>query len=337
MRGAAHIGGMSTQLRHQAGAPASIGGQFKSHEHMEDNIEIHPVPTMEGLEDWPHVQTIMHEGQEIYVSTDGEGHYQAWGDPVVAYFDQELGPDSEHWDEHQIAMQAKIAYDVEWAEYMRGHQLAFPGLKDVYTEPIAAALARAHGAGALTLPEGWAGGWALHAASEFMDKRMEGGEHGTDPINARCDYAEVGDIGIAYGYNLPVSLVGEIVVGARLGGESENEYSERVLAAADYSAVETFLRQRYAADVVYNGDGGDLSMEFFVHYGAEGPARTSVEAMGDRAENETLLLQARNDFEYGGAMQSGLADYLGYEAQAVNDASGRYLDTVWVKKDLVPA
>ena len=151
---------------------------------------------------------------------------------------------------------------------------------------------------------------------------MSGGEYGTDPINARCDWAEVSEEGVAYGYDLPVSLVGEIVVGPPLEGETDSDYSERVIAAADYAKVEEFLAAKYGADVVDNGDNGDLSLEFYVPFGKEGLTGTSIQSMGDRAENETKLLTARNDWEYSGAMQDGLAAHLGYESSSVSDDAG---------------
>lgn len=167
---------------------------------------------------------------------------------------------------------------------------------------------------ALTQPEGYDSGWgALRSAASFAGERLEE----SDGINCRAEYAEVGDDGIAYGYTVGPELVGSIVTGDRGMFEDESEYSARVdealaNAGIDQQQIWDYFQKRYGADARWDGDAGHIAVEFYVEYGDAGAAGSSVEAMGDRVENETKLLAARNDYDYGTAMQSHLADHLGY-------------------------
>ena len=168
--------------------------------------------------------------------------------------------------------------------------------------------------GELTKPADYDESWGpLTSAASEIGNRLEE----SDGINARAEYAEVGEDGIAYGYTVGPELVGSIVVGDRRDGEDDMDYSERVdraLAEANITADHLFsyFKQRYGADARWDGDRGDVAVEFYVEYGTEGAAGTSIEQMGDRVENETKLLAARNEYDYGTAMQSHLADHLGY-------------------------
>ena len=167
---------------------------------------------------------------------------------------------------------------------------------------------------ALTEPADYDESWGpLTSAASEIGNRLEE----SDGINCRAEYAEVGEDGIAYGYTVGTELVGSIVAGDRRDGEDDMDYSERVdeaLAEANITPAHLFdyFKQRYGADARWDGDRGDVAVEFYVEYGEEAAAGTSVEAMGDRVENETKLLAARNDYDYGTAMQSHLADHLGY-------------------------
>ena len=203
------------------------------------------------------------------------------------------------------------------------------------SEPEAGIVIPVYESNGLTVPADWNGDYRLHPATDWMGDRMQGGEivaH-PDPINARCDYAEVDENGIAYGYELPPSLLGEIVAGPQGDDESDSDYAERVYAddgPERDQAITEFFRERYGADLIDSGDYGNLDLEFFVPYGVEGAAGTSVESMGDRAENETKLLDARNDFEASGSMQAALAAKLGYQIERTFTKHGDF-DTAWVK------
>ncbi len=201
--------------------------------------------------------------------------------------------------------------------------------------PEAGITAPAYKSNGLTAPADWHGDYPLHPATDWMGDRMQGGDivANPDPINARCDYAEVSEEGIAYGYQIPPSLLGEIVAGAQGSDESDSAYAERVNAEGGpvrNQAITEFFRERYGADVLDSGDYGDLDIEFWVPFGQEGAAGTSVEAMGDRAEKETKLQSARNDFEASGVMQSALAAKLGYRLVLSHSTHGDF-DAAWTK------
>ncbi len=55
--------------------------------------------------------------------------------------------------------------------------------------------------------------------------------------------------------------------------------------------------------------------------------------MGDRAESETKLLAAKNEWEYGTAMQRKLAARLGYEYRYEGGLGGLFDSGRWVKKE----
>lgn len=197
-----------------------------------------------------------------------------------------------------------------------------------------------HPSNGLTVPEDWDGEYPLTAASQWVGDRMTGGDTvaNPDPVCARCDYAEVSEEGIAYGYNIGPNLIGEIAVGPPLDGESESDYAERVndaLTSEDLTAIDQFFLSEYNAGRTDCGDYGDIALEFYVPYGPEGLEGTSVEQMGDRAESETKLLRARDDWEYGGAMQHKLATALGYRAE--RSGQDAYAAIQYVKNELVPA
>ncbi|MGW8431127.1 hypothetical protein ACWGJ9_08385 [Curtobacterium citreum] len=166
----------------------------------------------------------------------------------------------------------------------------------------------------LTEPHGYDESWGpLTSAASVDGERLDE----NDGINARAEYAEVGEYGIAYGITVGPELIGSIVVGDRRDGEDEMDYFDRVDDALGEASITEnqlfdYFTKRYGADARWDGDAGHIAVEFFVEYGDEGPAGTSIEAMGDRVENETKLLGARNDYDYGTAMQSHLADHLGY-------------------------
>jgi hypothetical protein len=190
----------------------------------------------------------------------------------------------------------------------------------------------------LTKPRGYEGEYVLTPARLWLDNRMESREtmYNPDPTGARCDYAEVGEEGIAYGYDLPANLVGAIVAGEPETDESDSDYAERVdkaLTAEDYATIDRYFATEYGADKQDSGDYGDFALEFFVEYGPEGIDGTSTEAMGDRAEHETKLLQARNDFEGGGNMQSGLAKALGYHVEGIFDGDSNWVGSKFVKDE----
>ena len=173
------------------------------------------------------------------------------------------------------------------------------------SEPEGGIVIPVYASNGLTVPTGWRGECPLHPATDWMDDRMQGGDvvANPDPVNARCDYAEVDEDGIVYGYELPPSLLGDIVAGPQGADESDSDYAERVDAENGPErdqAVTEFFRERYGADAIDSGDYGSLNLEFFVPYGGEGAA--------------------------GAAMQSALAAKLGYEFQANGDS-----DAVWVK------
>ncbi len=176
----------------------------------------------------------------------------------------------------------------------------------------------------LTRPDGYDESWGpLTSAASEVGNRLEE----SDGINARAEYAEVGEEGIAYGITVGPELIGSIVAGDRHVGEDDMDYSERVDKALDDANITAdhlfgYFKQRYGADARWEGDRGDVAVEFYVEYGEEGAAGTSIEAMGDRVENETKLLAARNDYDYGAAMQSHLADHLGYR---VDYDTGEYV------------
>ncbi|WIB65705.1 hypothetical protein [Curtobacterium sp. MCBD17_040] len=227
-----------------------------------------------------------------------------------------IGPlDESEYDVEEVGPMFRVRFD-------DGHEA------DVFSDELTEH--QTSGAGAAQTPtkpanydEYW-GDLPLHSAASLMDTRLDGGDYGTDPINARADYAEVGEDGIAYGYRVGPDLIGSIVAGDRRDDEDDLDYAERVDKALDdagitFGDVEEYFRTRYGADASWDGDYGHLAVEFYVEYGPEGATGTSVEQMGDRVESETKLLAARNDYEYGGAMQSHLAEHLGYRSERVSE------------------
>jgi hypothetical protein len=335
---------LTTNRNGKAGRPGNKAGfTFKDRvdgpplSDIGDSYDISTLP-INVHDDWVEITAFNHYGHDIHVSTEpGEkdpDKFQVWGDPIAVEFWRE---DGQVFSDKWLTDAAARAYDEELAKRAMRLLRLNPKLSDSIAAEIENIKSRSHGANGLTRPESWVPGWQLTAAATRIGDRLECGEHlrNPDSTNARCDWAEVGEDGIAYGYNLSAKFIGEITVGEQLEGEKDDEYAGRVWDTEKVTSqqLEEFFAKEYGVQVNDAGDYGDFDLEFYVEYGPEGAAGTSIEAMGDRVESETKLLAARNDWEYGGAMQSKFAAFIGYHSESVLDDAGDYTGSRWVKDE----
>lgn len=300
-----------------------------------DAYDVETIP-VNVHDDWLELAVVDHFGHEIHITTDSAeevDRFQVWGDPIVAEFQRE---DNQPFSATWLRENAARAYDEAMVARMKRMKGADPALDEQLDREILRVGQRAKGSKGLTVPAGWDGEYTLTAAVDQIDNRLECNERMAHPdaeVNARCDFAEVSEDGIAYGVSMPVSFAGEIVVGPQGPGEDDSEYAGRVAEALPVGALYDFFAAEYGtSDVNDAGDYGDFNLEFYIEYGPEGAAGTSIEAMGDRVESETKLLAARNEWEYGGQMQSKFAASIGYHSERINE-DDRDAGSRWVKDE----
>ena len=329
-----------TRKKH-TGEPGN-GGEFSHSTHAEADVELTDTTPVGVHEDYEEIVVFDHFGSDIHVSTEpdepAKERFQVWGDPIaVEFWREDDTPYSETW----LRRAAVTAYDGALLERLNAFKLSRPDMATMIDAEMEKVRARLKGSNGLTVPQDWDGQYKLTPASSQIGNRLDCNEYLAHPdsaVNARCDYAEIGETGIAYGVNLPASLIGEIVAGEQSADESDDDYFTRVAQATpDDADIDRFFQEKYGASVLDAGDYGDISVEFFVEYGPEGPKGTSIESMGDRAETETKLLNARNDWEYSGHMQSALAEHLGYHSEGILDDSGIWVGSRWVRDDVALA
>lgn len=300
-----------------------------------DLYDVEALPT-HVIDGWAELGVLDHFGDHIHITTEpgGDGtiepaaeHFQVWSGQTAAEFWREDGtPLSNTWVEYA----ARKAYDealLEKLDTMLGQD---KNGDTAILKEIAHIKGREMYRSGLTQPDGWEGEYPLTKASTLIGHRLQGGDTANaDPINARADYAEVTEDGVAYGLTIHVNFFGEILGGQR-DDEDEMDYAERIAEAFDSAKVAEFFSQEYGADVMNAGDYGDIGIEFFVKYGVEGAAGTSIEAMGDRVEKETKLLDALNAYSYGAGMTNRFAEFFGYRSESTFDEHG-WAGAKWVK------
>lgn len=335
----------STNRKGKAGIPG-VKSEFTFKDRLDgDGVPLSEVADAYDLDaipvnvhdDWLELAVVDHFGHEIHITTDSAeevDRFQVWGDPIVAEFQRE---DDVAFTAAWLNENAARVYDEALVARMKRMKGADPVLDEQLDREITMVGYRAKGSKGLTIPDGWDGEYPLTAAADRVGDRLECGENlrNPDSTNARCDWAEVGEEGIAYGYNIPVKFIGEITVGEQREDEKDDEYAARVWDTDKVTSqqLEEFFRTEYNVQVNDAGDYGDFDLEFYIEYGPEGAAGTSIESMGDRVESETKLLAARNEWEYGGGMQSKFATFLGYHSESVFDDANNYVGSRWMKDE----
>lgn len=325
--------------------PAGVsGGQFaagpgntEALDGLLEVSELYPAETIPVAvhDEYAEIAVVNHFGGDIHITAEPDPlleKFQVWGDPIaVEFWREDDTPYSLTW----VKYAAAVAYDDALIARMTTWAKENPAMADALNAEIDAVHARRSKLTGLTQPDGWEGDYELTAASSRIGERLECGETLTNPdsVNARCDYAEVDEGGISYGMNMAPAFYTEIVGGERLDGEADDEYNVRAFNELPQGALDAFFEEHYGAAVFDQGDYGDFSIEFFVEYGPEGAAGTSVEAMGDRAETETKLLAAHNEWMYGGSMQDKFAEAIGYRSEGVFDENGGWAGHRWVKEE----
>lgn len=318
----------TTVPRQPAGIP--VGGQFASHDRSEAAFELlaDPQTVDTGLV----VASFTHDGKpdvdgvELTITHDEQnpGHYTLFAsDGSVIKFESLTGVEEE-WLE---ALGAHL-YDKDRISKLRARLGQIPALDTALNAEIARLEKATVTVDGMRVPSSWDGG-ELHRVS-WMGERLE-----ADEIGARADYAEIGEAGVSYGYRLGASVLDEIVAGPAREGESEFDYRERAdeawnTSGADWAQVGQFFLDEYGAELL-DDSGDELTVEFYVECEDGDTAGSSLELMDERVESETKLLTIRNEYEYGGGLQSKLAAVLGYRYERTSDTdfwAGR-----WVKDE----
>jgi hypothetical protein len=148
-----------------------------------------------------------------------------------------------------------------------------------------------------------------HVAAEHLDTVLD--EDDDVHHASSADWADIEEDGIHYGLRLEVDALGQIAAGL-LGDRFEDEYREAVHEAEPEYSIELrdFLREEYGAVLRDDVDRFD-DVEFLVEYEEGGARASTIEYMGQRADQETGLLRARNEAT-NGVMLDKFAARLGY-------------------------
>jgi len=208
-----------------------------------------------------------------------------------------------------------------------------PETRDLPQSPVLSAKSRptiAMNSDYVRIPEGVSPEHA-NIAYNYIGERLIG--ETDDPIGARADYAEVTEEGVVYGMNVNDEYMGQVFAGRKRDDEDEDEYTQRKIEAAHENSqiIKAYLEESYGADVGEGNSEDFFTVEFYVEYEDENPRMSSLEWMGERAENETKLLPFSNDYLYGNKMQSGLAEKAGYHYELTDTPNRQIGDGYWVK------
>lgn len=307
---------------------ASNPGSFSFRERQDGEPNLLTMPDMD--EEFNEVLRIEIDGIDVIVANlevtepgaeQPEFEYKVYGDPLVGEFISE-----KVLTKAAITKLAVAAYNEARVANLKSRLGIVPSLDDALNTEIAR-LGRAQTT--LLAPADWNGEYELTPAKKLSGERLF-----TDDCGARASYAEVGEDGITYGYEMNGSLLNEILVGDKLDSEDDSDYALRVYAASTadtWAIAEKFFKDEFGADLIDDGDL-DLAAEFFVKYGTGGVKRACIEEMGERAESETKLLALRDSWEYGGSIQQDLAAKLGYRYERKNTPDD-YFAGHYVKKE----
>jgi hypothetical protein len=282
-----------------------------------------PLTMADFDEDFEEVSRFDIDGIEVVVTTadiSDEGsalrefNFRVHGDPIVGefYSDKKLSPAA-------ITKMATAAYNEARIANLKSRLGLVPSLDAALnTEMTRIGRAQTN----LHAPAGWNGEYDLTPVKDYV-----GGHIKADDIYARADYAVANEEGVAYGFNMNSSLIGDILVGDMLDGELGSDYSDRVydaMTSTTWVTAEKFFRDEYGSELLTDGDYGDVAVEFFVKYGPGGIKRASTQEMGERAESETKLLALSNSWIAGGSVQSDLAAKLGYRYERQDTPDGSF-------------
>ena len=168
-------------------------------------------------------------------------------------------------------------------------------------------------------------------ASDYVGERLEGGDHSSDPIYARADYAEVREDGVVFGVVIDDLYFGEVFAGKREAEESQEDYEDRAREnfAVNWEYLIQPILDEYGATAVESGDTA-TAFEFFVPYPNGTINGVTLEEMGDLVESDTTLLNLNNEFSDGN-LQNFLADAHGYHWEM---DSSQPNDGYWAEEEI---